>query len=275
MSLKDLKDRWEKIAQIDPLWAVCTDPLKKGGKWQINDLFAQGEKEIRTVLGHISSLGLSIDRAGIALDFGCGVGRLTQSLAERFRFCYGIDISPTMIRLANQYNKSKPKCKYLVNDAERVSSFKNDFFSFIYSSITLQHMQTKLAKNYLKEFLRVLRPGGILVFNLPSKDKRNLSMMERFRSGLILRTRIKLLLRSTGLFRNITVNEQLMQMHCLPERKVRAVIEKSKGRVIDIQTTNTASPDFNGNLLYLKEEPGNGIISKQYMVTKPNKRKLQ
>ena len=35
-----------------------------------------------------------------ALDFGCGIGRLSQALAEHFDQVYGVDISPKMIELA-------------------------------------------------------------------------------------------------------------------------------------------------------------------------------
>ena len=37
---------------------------------------------------------------GKALDFGCGVGRLSQALADYFDRVVGADVSPTMIGLA-------------------------------------------------------------------------------------------------------------------------------------------------------------------------------
>jgi len=271
MGLKDFKISWEKIAKDDPLWAVCTDPSKKDNKWKIEDLLLTGEKEIQVVMDHIKSLGLEITKEGLALDFGCGVGRLTQSLAKRFGSCYGVDISPTMVQLANQYKKSESKCKFFVNDSEQLIQFKYDYFSFIYSSVTLQHIEIKWVQIYLKEFLRILRPDGILVFNMPSKDGRNISSIEKIRRKLKLRTRIKLLLKSTGLFRNITLSEHLMQMNCMPENKVKAIIEKNLGKVIDVQITNTASPNFNGELVYLQNEQEQEITSKQYVVTKLEK----
>ena len=35
-----------------------------------------------------------------ALDYGCGVGRLTLPLAERCEHVYGVDVSPSMLREA-------------------------------------------------------------------------------------------------------------------------------------------------------------------------------
>ncbi len=39
----------------------------------------------------------------LALDFGCGIGRLTQLLCKFFKKCIGVDISKEMIKLANKY----------------------------------------------------------------------------------------------------------------------------------------------------------------------------
>src|SRR6185436_3396874 len=38
---------------------------------------------------------------------------------------------------------------------------------FIYSRLVLQHMEARYAKAYIAEFMRILAPGGALVFQLP------------------------------------------------------------------------------------------------------------
>jgi hypothetical protein len=57
-------------------------------------------------------------------------------------------------------------------------------------------------------------------------------------------------------------------MHCLPERVVRRAI--GSARIVDIQYTNTAAKDFNGELVYLRQAPTSGYVGKQYCVTKPS-----
>jgi predicted TPR repeat methyltransferase len=49
-----------------------------------------------------------------ALDFECGVGRVTQALCARFARCDGVDIAGSMIRLARQYNRFGDRCQYYV-----------------------------------------------------------------------------------------------------------------------------------------------------------------
>src|SRR6266702_8282411 len=99
MSLLEVKRNWEEFAQTDPLWAILTDPTKRGGGWSPAEFFASGEAEIDGVLKAGQELGFPRARRR-ALDFGCGVGRLTQAMCRHFDACDGIDIAPTMIEEA-------------------------------------------------------------------------------------------------------------------------------------------------------------------------------
>ena len=138
--LRGVRQTWENLAQTDPLWAICTDDNKRGGKWNPPEFFATGEAEISKVLAHVAAIGRKPRWEGRALDFGCGVGRLTQALCERFAGCVGVDISATMIRLAQQYNRHGERCVYMLNDAQDLGKYCDGEFAFIYSSIVLQHL---------------------------------------------------------------------------------------------------------------------------------------
>ena len=168
MELKDLKKNWDEFGKQDPLWSILTDPTKKGNKWTPEEFFKTGEEEIESVLTYLNSLGVAYPR-NRALDFGCGVGRLTQALCYHFNECYGIDIAPSMIELAKTYNRYGSQCKYYINDSESMNIFESNYFDFIYSKIVLQHIRPEFTKNYLKEFMRIIAPGGLLVFQVPSE----------------------------------------------------------------------------------------------------------
>src|ERR1700682_912533 len=49
------------------------------------------------------------------LDFGCGVGRLTQGPASYFASVRGVDIAPSMIELAKRHNRYPDVCHYDLN----------------------------------------------------------------------------------------------------------------------------------------------------------------
>jgi SAM-dependent methyltransferase len=167
VDLKELAKHWDRFGSTDPLWAVLTNPGKKDKKWDPEEFFFTGRQEIAGILDHISSTGYILPR-GKALDFGCGVGRITQALANHFNECVGVDISPSMIQLAEKYNRHGIKCRYFLNGDSNLGLFPEATFDFIYSGLVLQHMEPVYSKEYILEFFRVLAPGGMAVFQIPS-----------------------------------------------------------------------------------------------------------
>ncbi|MGZ7103755.1 MAG: class I SAM-dependent methyltransferase, partial [Candidatus Angelobacter sp.] len=206
-SLKELQRNWEELAQADPLWAICTDPGKRDRQWTQEELFATGRNEVEVILGYAARTGVCIDRTSPALDFGCGVGRLTRALAGYFPECCGVDISPTMIRLAQELNRDLPQCRFLLNDDARLKSLRDNYFGFIYTSIVLQHIAEPYSRKYIAELVRVLKPGGMLVFQVP----------ERLRATVVTKVRAKLALRAKLRALLGAQNASGMEMHCIKE----------------------------------------------------------
>ncbi len=50
---------WEQLAQIDPLWAVLSEPDKKGRRWVAEEFLASGEAEVANLLADLEKLGVS------------------------------------------------------------------------------------------------------------------------------------------------------------------------------------------------------------------------
>src|SRR5262249_54336126 len=113
MELKEVQRHWDAFGKTDPLWAILTQPDKRHGKWKYDEFSAWGEEEIGRIRRHAEALAFPL-RWGRALDFGCGAGRLTQALARHFRECDGVDIAPSMIALAQKYDRPWPRLRYEV-----------------------------------------------------------------------------------------------------------------------------------------------------------------
>lgn len=131
---------------------------------------AHGEREIALLMRQIEELGLPAPR-GPVLDFGCGVGRLSQALGRRFENVTGADISPAMIALAEKLNRYPGRVRYLCTAHAGIDTLPPRSFRFIYSNIVLQHVQPSLAARYLDEFFRLLDSDGLLIFQLPSHQE--------------------------------------------------------------------------------------------------------
>ncbi len=165
MDLAAWRKNWDQLGKDDPLWVVLTDPSKKGGRWNPEEFFALGIEEIQRTLAELEQLQLKL-KYGRALDFGCGVGRLSQALAEHFSEVQGVDISPSMIGHARRFNRYPNKCTYHINSEIGLPTFPTDHFDFIYTNITLQHIEPQFAKGYIRDFVRVLKPGGLAMFQV-------------------------------------------------------------------------------------------------------------
>ena len=124
---------------------------KKDVPWDVEKFFQSGVFEIDAMLQYAESIQ-PLREKKCALDFGCGVGRLTQALASHFERVCGVDISPAMIQHARNYQGSEGRSEYLVNETGDLRQFRDSQFDFVYSSITLQHMPARFAKKYIAEF---------------------------------------------------------------------------------------------------------------------------
>jgi ubiquinone/menaquinone biosynthesis C-methylase UbiE len=228
MSLKELKSVWTEFGKRDPLWAVLTDPSRKGGKWDLDDFFRTGREEIKDVLEHIKPNIFDRPKRK-ALDFGCGAGRLTQALADIFEEVVGVDISPTMIEQANTLNRRGPACRFLLNDRDDLRLFPDNTFDFVYSSITLQHIDPVYSRKYIPELVRVLAPGGMLVFQIPERPVR---LTDRFFYRLARHQWYRQERKKAG--------DIIMEMHGLPRKEVIRLAEQGGG-ALSLLRLDTAS----------------------------------
>jgi SAM-dependent methyltransferase len=166
MDLNDTKLNWELFGKLDPLRAILhTKPGE--GEWELEAFFKTGEQEVAGQMEHLSRLGVEVQR-GSCLDFGCGVGRLTQALCAHFSHSTGIDIAESMIERAKRLNQHPGGCNYVVNDKPNLECFEDESFDMVLSIIVLQHINPRYSKRYIREFMRVLRPGGVAVFQVPT-----------------------------------------------------------------------------------------------------------
>src|ERR1051326_2374846 len=97
----------------------------------------------------------------LAVDFGCGVGRLTRALAKRAKRVVGVDVSPTMLSLAPKL----PNVTY----ADQLPASPD----LIVSLIVFQHIPVNRGYDIFRNLLQSLhgvaaihfalsRPGGAL-----------------------------------------------------------------------------------------------------------------
>ena len=93
---------WELLGATNPFYGVLAHDQYKAGcldRTAQAEFFASGEQDIKFVLGHLHVVG-ALPPFGQALDFGCGLGRLTLIMTQHSRHVVGVDVSPDMIKRA-------------------------------------------------------------------------------------------------------------------------------------------------------------------------------
>ncbi len=250
MKLEETGRNWEKFASVDPLWAILTDPSAQGNRWNEDQFFATGKEDVSKVLGILDSQQIKLKK-GKVLDFGCGVGRLTQALGDSFEEVIGVDIAPTMIQLAKRYNKRK-NVSYICNLSEDLSLFRDGDFDFIYSMITLQHMAPRYARKYIAEFLRILKPDGICLFQMPSHFANTrwsvfliVARWIRYRLPRSFKSILNIFL-----FKRSHSVDATMEMHCIPIDEVVLFVSSKGGRVYKVFEDGSAGDSLK-SFMYL------------------------
>jgi SAM-dependent methyltransferase len=105
------------------------------------------------------------------LDVGCAAGALSAELAERGADVLGIDVSQTMLRLAER--RMGARARFRVADIARPLDFlATSSIDLVAASLVMHYLLDWVPT--LREFRRVLSPGGRMVFSThhPAEDWR-------------------------------------------------------------------------------------------------------
>jgi SAM-dependent methyltransferase len=96
---------------------------------------------------------------GPACDMGCGPGHIARYLHEQGLQVMGIDLSPGMVSCARKLN---PKIDFKQGDM-RLLDIEDESWGGIAAFYSLIHIPRADILDVLREFKRVLRPGGWLL----------------------------------------------------------------------------------------------------------------
>ncbi len=134
-------------------------------EWDVESFIASGEEDFeRLTIPVLARCGLPIT-GKCMLELGCGAGRMTASFAKRFERVYAFDISHEMLSRARQMHTEQRNILWLLSNGADLSCVASDSIDFVFSYLVLQHLpEEPLALLYIREMLRVLRPGGVFLF---------------------------------------------------------------------------------------------------------------
>lgn len=236
---------WDDMAALDPMWAILGDPALKHNRWPVEEFFASGVRELDDILSRPCVAGCPAS-FGRALDFGCGVGRVTRALAARFDEAMGFDVSPVMVERARSLSADDPRpARFEVNDRPDLRVVESRSVDLVWSRLVLQHQPSRRAAvRYLDELMRVLAPGGLLVLQIPVAIPWRRALQPRRRAYSALR---RLGVPHSLLFSRLGLNP--IRMTAIPAADVVRRVTGGGGRVLDFEHTTLSTGIVDGLML--------------------------
>ena len=107
--------------------------------------------------------GTSIEGVGALLDWGCGCGRVLRRWAglPHTRVC-GCDIDSRMVEWCRN---NLPFAEATVTELAPPLPYEVDTFDLLYAFSVFTHLTETLQHEWMRECLRILRPGGYLLIS--------------------------------------------------------------------------------------------------------------
>jgi SAM-dependent methyltransferase len=215
--LAHIQSSWEHLGTTEPHWSVLTaEQYKRKNIADNEDAFYQTGKQ------HVESLWQSLRRNGVdpaslktCIEYGCGLGRVTRWLAERFDKVYGYDISRAHLEAAGNYlSREGFHNVSLRHIGSPAAVAQLEPVDLVYSLIVLQHNPPPIIAMIVRGLLAALKPGGVAYFQVPTYQRGYYFSCSKYLS-------------SFG-------GEKEMEMHVLPQSEIFAIVTQSLAQVLEV-----------------------------------------
>ncbi len=154
--------------------------------WNEQSFFESGEADYeKLVAPALFQLSFSPEESSMA-ELGCGAGRMTRAFARRFRSVTALDISEEMQSQAKKYLADSSNIRWVLTDGTSLAPVESSSLDFVFSYLVLQHYPSgDLVASSIQEMLRILRPGGVFLFQFNGSRKPTMNWKGRMVSSIL------------------------------------------------------------------------------------------
>jgi len=107
----------------------------------------------------------NLEDGGDVIEIGPGAGRWTDALQARARTLTLVDVSQTCLDMCRTKFTGAGNIRYLLSSGADLSGVEDGSVDFIWSFDVFVHVSPADTEGYLRDFRRVLRPGGRAVIH--------------------------------------------------------------------------------------------------------------
>ncbi|MEG4330943.1 class I SAM-dependent methyltransferase [Microcoleus sp. AT9_A2] len=218
---KHIQDTWSYLGETEPHWSVITS--EQFLQSQINTtkelFYDSGRANVVQLLKTLDRNGLDRSAFKSCLEYGCGLGRVTRWLSEKFETVFGYDISRAHLQSAEHYLENQGISNINLRHVREVKDIENlPKVDVIYSAIVLQHNPPPIISLIVKEMITALNPGGVAYFQVPT-----------YRMGYNF---------SLEKYLHDEATRREMEMHVLPQGTIFDIVRKEGGNIVEVLEDN-------------------------------------
>lgn len=163
---------WERAGRTDPYFGVLSCPEYRAEcitEESLSTFYQTGEEHVRQLLRLLQTMYASVGMNSV-LDFGCGVGRLVIPFAQHFSRAVGVDISASMIALAQK--RTSEVGLQNVTFVNRIDEAAESF-DLAHSYLVFQHIPWTVGRPIIDKIAERVRPGGVIALHFVLKMRRS------------------------------------------------------------------------------------------------------
>lgn len=215
-----ISKEWRALGETEPHWSVLvSDDFRRDNlAANVENFYASGKRAVNAHLNFLRREGISTS-FGKALDFGCGVGRLTLGLAPFAGQVVGVDISPSHLRLATERASAKAVSNVnfeAIGSVAELDRYRG--FDFVISLIVLQHNPPPVMAALYAKLLAALAPGGVAIVQMPTYIHGQAFSAAEY----------------------LASEKPVMEMHALAQSVIYRIIEEADCRLVEVREDGAA-----------------------------------
>ncbi len=156
---RDTDRDWQRIGETEPFWGVLTAPeFRKDSLTSdaVEAFYDTGKDYVGWLKGEMEAFCGAPFAPRKALDFGCGVGRLTHAMTAVAEEVIGVDIAPAMLARARERGEAGVRFQ---------TDLPDEAFDWIHSYIVFQHIPAARGMDILRDLLRRLTPDACVTLH--------------------------------------------------------------------------------------------------------------
>jgi ubiquinone/menaquinone biosynthesis C-methylase UbiE len=213
--------------------------------WDLPSFLKSGEEDYAKFVAPVLERCKISTTGRVMAELGCGAGRMTPNFAQRYEGVLALDLSSEMLKRAHEIHADAKNILWMRVEGANLACLAGEHVDFVFSYLVLQHLPSEeLVFSYIREMLRVLRPGGAFLFQFNGTDKPTMNFSGRLAWGVVdalWSARLLSLSRATASMLGFdpAAAGKTWRGAAIASKRIQALVESSDGEVREMPGEGT------------------------------------